>query len=755
MDSLRADLNRLIGPIKDHDYLSTEVPIDILYLIADELKAGSSASAYQSLNSLSRTSRSLHHIFMPILYQYNVRHKHDGKSALIWGAKNGILGTVKKALEAGEDVDYRDDGDQGMRRKRPPQFWLSEGPADQHLSPSACAIHFAVKFGYDDIVQFLLDKGASMTTPARELCTCPDIEMPGKDRGWNPYVGPRTYRDLGDGLGDGPDQRGWYPLHLALCQNRPSTAELLIKSGAPFYMETRHEREILRMKETVHENLELHNMCGAIHTAAAFGHHRLLRLMVHMAAVEAPGGWAREGIRTSQQSRDIVNRQGWAGYPLHYAASSEHSNVETILALIELGAEVDAIFDPDLSRSLASPRMGAEAEDHPPARTALGSAVIRSRWGAVYALIGLGASILGIRTSRFTHGGQTGDLENARLTVRSAIYPRISPVDVMSCDIDGGCVYIHVAKYAEKAQKEILGDAEECARNAEQRIQFIRQLVRANPKVDLDSPFSHNESSSDYCGLLQYAIRSFKSHWKTAGGLISLLIELGASPHGFATAAVFDTKPLSALIELFVQHTGIFDECMVEHLSPACNQMRRQVRESIMELVRHGAAVGAPKMFGEQYWPKSPSLSNLSPMDSIMVLFASPDPRMRAEALKLLRSLVRYRRIYTAAKGIDPDVRLESFVQKCNQEARRSMLLGESAQLYTIRDRHLWWNHTVKGGSFVFASLCHCVGRPDRGGRLCFSHHPAKPVGNGFLRLARYWKYRSEPVEGWVKASRG
>ncbi|KAM7212699.1 hypothetical protein V8F06_011899 [Rhypophila decipiens] len=87
------------------DHLNKDTPTEILLMIGDELKK---SNAFPALSSLTRVSRRLHDIFELILYKFNVQCKKTNRlSALVWGAEFGRLGTVQKALQYGEDVDFK------------------------------------------------------------------------------------------------------------------------------------------------------------------------------------------------------------------------------------------------------------------------------------------------------------------------------------------------------------------------------------------------------------------------------------------------------------------------------------------------------------------------------------------------------------------------------------------------------------------------------------------------------------------------
>lgn len=65
------------------DYLSQEVPDEILEMITDNILADDVSQVVAALANLSRTSRKLQRIFEPTLYHHNLKYKHKGHSAIV------------------------------------------------------------------------------------------------------------------------------------------------------------------------------------------------------------------------------------------------------------------------------------------------------------------------------------------------------------------------------------------------------------------------------------------------------------------------------------------------------------------------------------------------------------------------------------------------------------------------------------------------------------------------------------------------
>ena len=77
---------------------------------------------------------------------------------LIWASQNNRLGTTKKALASGADVNT----------------FGSSSPGDEFLKGTTYGtpLHWAAKFGYGDIVSLLLHHNARLDTPSQLLCQC-------------------------------------------------------------------------------------------------------------------------------------------------------------------------------------------------------------------------------------------------------------------------------------------------------------------------------------------------------------------------------------------------------------------------------------------------------------------------------------------------------------------------------------------------------------------------------------------------------
>ncbi|KAH7157764.1 ankyrin repeat-containing domain protein [Dactylonectria estremocensis] len=158
-------------------------------------------------HALAQVCHRLHDFFNPVLYRNHVR---NNGSCMFWAAKKGSLNTMKHAVAEGANVndngtaiqkytnvknnnnDDNDDHDS-----------INNGDLDSNPS-FASSLHIAIYNGHADIVAWLLDQGAYVNTPSRDLCDC--VLKPGP--------------------------ASWFPLHMAICRGDETTVKLLISRGA-------------------------------------------------------------------------------------------------------------------------------------------------------------------------------------------------------------------------------------------------------------------------------------------------------------------------------------------------------------------------------------------------------------------------------------------------------------------------------------------------------------------------------------------
>ena len=367
-----------------------KLPVEIFYLVRDELVIAGDSS---TLAALASTCRVLNKICEPYLYKLNVNLSGPANEdyarraaaeeadhgwgfghttthpaaaiplpAICWGAFTNSIGTMRKAIAQGAEVNAR--------------AYLGRLPNGvDTFGGFTNPVHLAALAGNDEALTFLLDHGASLDTSSKGLCryVLNNVGPP-----------PAAERDpewTRLGLDPRPE---WRSLHLALCHNKTSTAEMILQR-APLTMYTQHERNAEGYWVPSH-GLEL----SAIHVMATFGHQSLLELVL--------------GRMPAEGSNYLVNQPGnmRIGYPLHYAAFSPVSNVGTIKALVAFGAHVNA----------SAPEAGQES--------VLLATLGEGHWEAAMALLDMGAAVYGHGEDSWSDGPE----ESLRHLITSAINAR-------------------------------------------------------------------------------------------------------------------------------------------------------------------------------------------------------------------------------------------------------------------------------------------------------------------------------------------
>ncbi|KAI0152245.1 ankyrin [Hypoxylon sp. NC0597] len=191
----------------------------------------------KEISNFCRSSRDLHAALDSLLYR-RVRGDAD---VLQWAIRRGITQTVRKLLQGGTSPDpYMLDESrhriqipgfssgldyqmqlyileqQNRRRLRIMTEWGEDGfqPLEQWMT----AIHLAASLGYDDIIELLLDYGATVNALSQDFCKC-DYRLEDHDA--------RTVKPW------------WMPLHTAICHGNYATARLLVARGASFQIAPR------------------------------------------------------------------------------------------------------------------------------------------------------------------------------------------------------------------------------------------------------------------------------------------------------------------------------------------------------------------------------------------------------------------------------------------------------------------------------------------------------------------------------------
>ncbi|KAI8231916.1 hypothetical protein K4K57_004758 [Colletotrichum sp. SAR 10_99] len=165
------------------------------------------------LSNLARVNQPFYRVFNRLLYKAAVEDHHPGPTSE--AASNGNLGAVKLAAEHSANLDYYQikplTADEKLAKSIPYQ-----------LSPRArwrAPLHFAIIYGHQHVVEWLISKGVDIEAPARLYCGC---ESP-----WNditPYH--ESYRtDYDKGV------MVWTPLHYAICHRQTDIAHLLLSAA--------------------------------------------------------------------------------------------------------------------------------------------------------------------------------------------------------------------------------------------------------------------------------------------------------------------------------------------------------------------------------------------------------------------------------------------------------------------------------------------------------------------------------------------
>jgi hypothetical protein len=143
------------------------LPDELLLKVVDYLKSfDTPRSVQRSLHALTLTHPHLWKIVDPQLYAHNVRYVRS--SALLWGVKMGLAGTVQKSLQAKGDVETIDFGGQtplwhaaARGDATLVRLLLEAGakpePRDEY---GRTALAMAAKYGYRTIVKLLISYAA-------------------------------------------------------------------------------------------------------------------------------------------------------------------------------------------------------------------------------------------------------------------------------------------------------------------------------------------------------------------------------------------------------------------------------------------------------------------------------------------------------------------------------------------------------------------------------------------------------------------
>ncbi|KAF4428568.1 hypothetical protein CFRS1_v007535 [Colletotrichum fructicola] len=131
------------------------LPSELLSMIGDFL------DNIHDLSNLGRVNQTFYRVFNRLLYEAAVKDHHPGPT--IEAASKGNLGALKLAAEHGVNLDYYQVKPLTADEK------LAKGIPYQ-LSPRArwgAPLHFAIIYGHQHVVEWLISKGVDIEAPAR------------------------------------------------------------------------------------------------------------------------------------------------------------------------------------------------------------------------------------------------------------------------------------------------------------------------------------------------------------------------------------------------------------------------------------------------------------------------------------------------------------------------------------------------------------------------------------------------------------
>ncbi|KAI0387535.1 ankyrin [Hypomontagnella monticulosa] len=277
-----------------------QLPNELLYLIASHL-------GVRELSNLSCCCHDLHTILTPTLY----RRVCNDTGVIEWVIKDNSS-AIRRLLDHGmnPDLDLTNfptqarqlsqdfDGSLFALQDYQMQLMLLEQQNYRRrqvetstFSRLRTPLHLAAKFGYNDIVRLLLDRGANISSLSSRFCSCVNIFTPHPD----------TFPD--------PGLPWWMPLHTAICYNEYDTTKLLITRGAPFQVAARAIGSSS-------------NYVTALHTSCYMGYLDISRLV----------------LDRYRPPIDIKDHYGMS--PLSWAYRNRQW--DTIDWLVENGADIDA-----------------------------------------------------------------------------------------------------------------------------------------------------------------------------------------------------------------------------------------------------------------------------------------------------------------------------------------------------------------------------------------------------------------------------
>ncbi|KAF4963284.1 hypothetical protein FSARC_8686 [Fusarium sarcochroum] len=363
------------------------LPNEVLHSIASFLHKKYDLAAF------SRANRHCYDIASPILWKREARSDRPG--ALHWAVEHEDVRVLRRALKAGVSPSRLAYTHRPKPRIDPAHKWYNyhssyyDDPMwrvqddDQSVDldasyvlhdtcgcfESGCddgifsdcrweAIHVAASKGRIDMIEILLDAGASIEAPSWGVCLCrPHLPIAAFSE--SQAVDEEELEDLHGG--------NWTPLHVAICHGKYDTAKFLLKRGASTVIYQGIDFELdptaWRDDDVAHDSSRFR--LTALHHAAKHNMLDLLRLLVE------------EGYQ-----QDINVEGPFMGTPLFQAIWYGHW--DTIVPyLLEQGADID--------RRLIETRL-----------TPLMMACFSRRFDDASKLIDLGADVTTLSVHRFS-----------------------------------------------------------------------------------------------------------------------------------------------------------------------------------------------------------------------------------------------------------------------------------------------------------------------------------------------------------------
>ena len=200
------------------------MPAEIILLIVEYLPCTRNYTG-----ALARCSHRFHALLSPRL------PNRFPRAAIRWACEDGILPLLKSALGDTSDspiqqlpVNATALYDIGGSYDDNDKYWANLGRGLYQQTHESLAfsghlrtpLHMACANGHNDIVNYLLDKGARIDGKASGCCDCASV-----DNYLEGEIGPVPRWEP-------VEWEAWEPLHIAMCYKQQSTALLLLQRGA-------------------------------------------------------------------------------------------------------------------------------------------------------------------------------------------------------------------------------------------------------------------------------------------------------------------------------------------------------------------------------------------------------------------------------------------------------------------------------------------------------------------------------------------